>query len=165
MFTTHYSRAWCKHCNDWTLFENAKESDDYFCKDCNNVFETYLLSDVPDDKIIEQRERYIESKRKDWDETFKMLQPGYSEMRMAIDMFSPPKSKIVIIEADAGQKAIDKQKREERERAYQKKREEREKQRKEYEAYSQLGRNDKCICGSGLKYKKCCLHKFQNMSF
>ena len=24
-----------------------------------------------------------------------------------------------------------------------------------------IGRNDKCICGSGKKYKKCCLNKTQ----
>ena len=24
-----------------------------------------------------------------------------------------------------------------------------------------IGRNDKCLCGSGLKYKRCCLNKVQ----
>ena len=27
---------------------------------------------------------------------------------------------------------------------------------------TKIGRNDPCICGSGLKYKKCCLHKYRD---
>ena len=27
----------------------------------------------------------------------------------------------------------------------------------EWLEYSRLGRNDKCLCGSGKKYKKCCI--------
>lgn len=27
---------------------------------------------------------------------------------------------------------------------------------------TKTGRNDPCPCGSGLKYKKCCLHKHRN---
>lgn len=29
---------------------------------------------------------------------------------------------------------------------------------------SKIGRNDKCLCGSGKKYKNCCLNKLQNKS-
>ena len=28
----------------------------------------------------------------------------------------------------------------------------------EYEKFKNLGRNDKCGCGSGKKYKKCCIN-------
>jgi hypothetical protein len=31
--------------------------------------------------------------------------------------------------------------------------------------YKNLGRNDICACGSGKKYKKCCLGVFQNSEF
>ena len=27
---------------------------------------------------------------------------------------------------------------------------------------SKIGRNDPCPCGSGRKYKKCCLHKYRD---
>lgn len=27
---------------------------------------------------------------------------------------------------------------------------------------SKIGRNDPCTCGSGKKFKKCCLHKYWN---
>ena len=27
---------------------------------------------------------------------------------------------------------------------------------------TKIGRNDPCPCGSGLKYKKCCLHKYRD---
>ena len=29
----------------------------------------------------------------------------------------------------------------------------------EFKAYRDLGRNDKCGCGSGKKYKKCCINR------
>ncbi len=29
---------------------------------------------------------------------------------------------------------------------------------KEYQKFNQLKRNDKCGCGSGKKYKKCCIN-------
>lgn len=27
------------------------------------------------------------------------------------------------------------------------------------------GRNDPCVCGSGKKFKKCCLHKFEDGTY
>jgi uncharacterized protein YchJ len=70
-------------------------------------------------------------------------------------------SDVRIIEADAGQKEID----DENHRIYV----ENEKIRAEetrlfledQKKYAHLGRNDKCLCGSGKKYKKCCLTKFK----
>jgi len=31
--------------------------------------------------------------------------------------------------------------------------------------YKDLGRNNLCGCGSGKKYKKCCLEKYSNISY
>ena len=28
--------------------------------------------------------------------------------------------------------------------------------------FAKIGRNDKCPCGSSIKYKKCCLSKYRN---
>ena len=56
-----YKRLWCKTCNDWELFEqhypNWKE---WFCKKCENVHEPVLISEIPEEKVLEQRKRYVE---------------------------------------------------------------------------------------------------------
>jgi uncharacterized protein YecA (UPF0149 family) len=58
------------------------------------------------------------------------------------------------METDAGLLAIEKVEREKREA-------EQEAMRLDIEAHKGLGRNEVCKCGSGLKYKKCCLKRIQ----
>jgi len=60
-----------------------------------------------------------------------------------------------IIESDGGYKAIE----ENRNKVLEEARVKREKA----VAYKNLGRNDVCLCGSGKKYKKCCLTKYTNI--
>ena len=61
-----------------------------------------------------------------------------------------------IIESDCGQKAIDEAETKEIELKYQQKRSFKIRNKGKFKG---LGRNDKCACGSNIKYKNCCLDK------
>jgi len=144
MPTREYKRLWCKTCNDWELFEqhypNWKE---WFCKKCEKVHEKIDLAEIPTHKVLEQRKRYVEWNAKESNKFFGelMMSPEQHRMKEFIHMFSEPKMEVEIKEDDAGQIAIDQEKRRIRDEARRKR----------------VQRNDTCPCGSGKKYKKCCL--------
>lgn len=151
-------RTWCTHCKDWTVFrtndENPTTVSIYSCETCNTDFTRYKLSDISEDKILEQRERYKTKRRQNSSEMFNTY---LNFCRTTNDMFSDVKLKdchaTEIIESDAGLVAFEKRKKE--------------LQREQYEAHQierakfvGLGRNEQCRCGSGKKYKKCCYDKY-----
>jgi RNA polymerase sigma factor (sigma-70 family) len=114
--------------------------------------------EVPEDKILKQRERYKQKKKED----FIKLMNAYQDMsksNILADMMREVADKPVgytVNEDDAGQEdiyAAEKAEREARRAAEQ-----------EFKSrYQGAQRNDKCRCGSGLKYKKCCLPKVEKI--
>jgi uncharacterized protein YecA (UPF0149 family) len=128
------------------------------CDTCGNEYVPYSLSEVPEEKILEQRERYRQMKKTEF---IKMLS-AYQDMsksNILADMMREVSDRPVgytVKEDDAGQEAIDAAERADREA----------KRRGEIEfkeQYRGAQRNDKCRCGSGNKYKKCCLPKVNSI--
>ena len=77
------------------------------------------------------------------------------------DLFSPDFNKKIIIESDGGQKFIDEKVAERRQAEQDEREEEKNKFLARYENFKKLGRNELCSCGSGVKYKKCCLRNIE----
>ena len=170
MPTVIKKRTWCKQCQEFELFsshltsdvlldENGKEVKKITrtqCENCGSEYVPYSLSEVPDEKIEAQRRRYKRHKG----EEFARLLNIYSretQANMLADMLREPGSELSeqrILEDDAGQIDLDDQLKAEREA---RRREEIEFK----ERYRGVQRNEKCLCGSGLKYKKCCLPKVE----
>ena len=161
MPTRIIKRVWCKKCNEFELHQQAYPNpDDWFCQVCETAYTSVKLKDIPKEKIIKQRERYIESQHKDMGKFMFGMMTGTFRNR---DMFAEPGSDVRIIESDAGQIQIDKRKKKIREKEYEERRIKREEEKVLLAKYKKIGRNDICICGSGLKYKKCCLSKIQKI--
>jgi hypothetical protein len=158
-----YYRTWCKSCNDWKPFKSSfinKESS--VCTVCDIEFTDITLGEIPIEKVIEQRERYTKS--------IKLKRQKFS--RGFLDLGSIFNSAVYpemsgfysheVNEYDAGQIAIDEKlaiiEGEKKMKIY----EERNRQREEVSTYRMINRNDNCLCGSNLKYKKCCLSRIES---
>ena len=168
MPTRELKRLWCKKCNDWELFEQQYPNwQDWFCKKCESKKEKVLLSEIPEEKLIEQRKRYIEWNHKSVNQFMgeMMMSPEQRNLKELVHMFSPPGSdwETEIIESDAGQHAIDEAKKKKREEERAKETEEKEKVKQDLLKYKGIQRNDLCACESGKKYKKCCLEKVNSL--
>lgn len=154
-------RTWCSTCNEWELFEfnwidSEVEENEKRCTKCKSPVDTTVtFGDIPREKILEQRKRYKAYKKSEFSRITNMMMGLNNPLA---DMFSENIGNTDIIENDAGQKAID----EERVRL---EKEERQRRKEEVAKYHGLGRNESCRCGSGKKYKKCCLTKIQEMSW
>jgi uncharacterized protein YchJ len=155
MPTTTYKRTWCKKCQDWELFlvPLLDDKENLKCQNCGTPFESVKLSEIPEEKIAIQRERYKAKKKSQFLSIYNLLASGHD--------FNDPNTDI--IESSAGQKAIDDEEKRIREEKYAKAKAEYEALLEDYQKYKGLGRNDTCACGSGKKYKKCCINKFQWM--
>jgi len=139
----HRYRFWCSKCKDFTIHLPGEEGG---CTTCGTVTKTYKMSEVPEEKILEQQKRYREKQMNSY---LKYLQPQKSIFE---EMFSEEIGTTVIHEDDAGWKEISEQRAQAREDARREIREAKE----EYDRlYSHLGRNDLCSCGSGKKFKHC----------
>ena len=146
MPTITYHRFWCYECQEFTLHFSDN------CQTCGTPTpESYNLSDVPQDKIDIQRKRYTESKSSGL--LYSLLHNNTSSM---FDTFG---SNDTIVETDAGQIEINEDRNKEREKHRQK--------IEEYKTiindYKDVKRNDKCICGSDKKYKKCCFMRINEL--
>jgi uncharacterized protein YchJ len=166
MPTREFKRLWCKKCNDWELFEQQYPNwKDWFCQKCETVHKNVPLSEIPEEKLLEQRKRYVEWNHKSMNKFMgeMMMSSEQRNMRELIHMFSPPGSdfETEITESDAGQYAIDNLERKKREEKRQKELEEKEQVKKELIKFKGANRNDICPCGSDKKYKKCCLNKVE----
>lgn len=160
-----YKRLWCKHCQNWELFEQHYPNwEDWFCKKCENVHEKTPLSEIPEEQLLEQRKRYIEWHSKEINKIFGeiMMSPEDHALKEFMHMFGKPGEEVIITESDAGQNAIDEQKRKKRAEEMAKYREEKERMKEYLIKYKGIQRNETCPCGSGKKYKKCCLQDVEN---
>lgn len=150
MPTKELIRFWCKECKDYTV-----QHKDGPCLKCGTITESYCLSEVPEEKIRQQRERYKNQRGASFLDSYLIF--DLAVHGLPLDSLTPLfEEKTKIIESDAGQRAID----EERQAYYRKRQEEREKLREEYKKFKGIGRNQTCPCGSGKKYKHCCLDRF-----
>ncbi|MCK9574675.1 MAG: SEC-C metal-binding domain-containing protein [Candidatus Pacearchaeota archaeon] len=176
-FKTIMYRHWCTKCQDWEFFkiekivvidsvpdENAKTKR-WVCTECGTEHVDVMLKDIPKEKLAEQRQRYIKSKEEKMIKAYKSFfqSSQQSQMEQFIHMFSEPEIGIEIVEADAGQKYIDEENQRIRTEEREKRIAERNQRLADYAPYRKLGRNDKCLCGSDKKYKKCCQPKFQDL--
>ena len=150
-------RTWCTTCQDWELFEfdwfhREIGDNEKTCKECGNPADKSVkLGDIPKEKIAEQRLRYKNYRKQQFHKTMNI----FTMMGMNPNGMFNDFPQTDIIENDAGQEAIDA----ERRRLEQ---EEKQRRKDEVAKYHGLGRNDNCRCGSGKKYKKCCLHKIES---
>lgn len=145
-------RVWCKTCNDFTLHHEPELlKHNKKCITCKTDYTPMLISEIPKEKVIEQRKRYTEQKARRIRSLYTDFIMGYG----AKTLFSE-NPQIEIIESDCGQKAIDEAEANERELKYQQKQALKLEIKQKFKG---LGRNDKCACGSNIKYKNCCLDK------
>lgn len=95
MPTVYLYRFWCNECKDFTL---QHTTDSKACTICGTVTESYNVSEIPKEKLLEQRKRYINAK---------VNNIGKYLFACSADLFSEEWPKPEIIECDAGQKSID----------------------------------------------------------
>jgi hypothetical protein len=107
MPTRNNYRTWCKKCQDWTWHqipfkldvEDAKKTD-WQCKICDTPISDITLKEIPREKVLEQRERYKEYKKRGFNEMMGLFMSiGYGGFGIS--------NKDSYIENDAGQKLID----------------------------------------------------------
>jgi len=170
MPSTIKKRTWCTTCQEFELFEShltphetiiidsqgseIKKTSKTTCDTCGNEYVPYSLSEVPEEKILKQRERYRQMKKTEF---IKMLSAYQDMSRTNIlkDIMAEVSDRPVgytVKEDDAGQEEIDAAERAAREA----------KKLADIEfkeRFRGAQRNDKCRCGSDNKYKKCCLPK------
>lgn len=137
-------RLYCNSCCDYTLHEFIT-IDKAICSCGNNYVET-PIENISSEVVNTQRNRYKRMLNTSSKRTMEILLYNILSGNYTCD----------IIESDAGLEA---EIMAERQAYYEKK-----KADKEYiTRYKNLGRNDKCVCNSGLKYKKCCYKKVENL--
>ncbi len=180
--TINRYRLYCKQCNDFTLherifcdenthpkfnqcnfyfsdedkvlaetkFEFVKQKEYVSLCECGCQYTPVSINEIDVEKVKEQRKRFGEQRS----EEFKRVMNTYLKHNSTLfnDIFKSPEIGYKVIESDAGLKHE-----EELERKAQG--ELKAKQYLELSTYKNVGRNDVCLCGSGLKYKKCCLNK------
>jgi hypothetical protein len=145
------NRTWCKTCQDWELFSVEIPADGEkskpLCDTCKSEYIPYSQDEVPEDKLVEQRERYSKMKF----EEFKRMVGVYAQSNPLSEIFKPDTEiGLHITEDDAGEIAIQEAKKAARDA----------KRLADIELKDKFRgaqRNSPCRCESGLKYKKCCL--------
>lgn len=100
------------------------------------------LDEIPIEKVEEQRRRYKDKKMVGVMNAIGFASHGFQ--------FGGGSSNDNIVEDDAGQFLLDQAAKEERERI-------RDARKTHEEKFRHVGRNEPCLCGSGLKFKKCCI--------
>lgn len=126
---------------------------------------------IPEEKLIEQRHRYLASRKGRsvglyTKATMAMMGMGAMGMGFGLDFEEErgpdgwPKPQI--IEADAGQRELDELEKREKEAQFEIELQAHEEERKAILPFvDEIGRNAACPCGSGKKYKKCHLHDME----
>lgn len=160
-------RQWCKSCNEFTVQDMMTffpEKETSLCKTCKNTvnLDEIDLSEIPEEKILQQRERYKKYRSGQVSRIYNTYIKETAEDRKVkelIRMFSPPgtpeQDERNIAETDAGLQKLMEAERAERDRIKME-------QKAQILKYSKVGRNEACICGSGLKYKKCCQQRIES---
>lgn len=155
-------RFWCSECKEFTVQKLHGG-----CLTCGTVTKDYNISDVPEEKINEQRERYKQVQKSKYNNKMlhyiPMIFGQISEFNE--DYFSKHKGED-IYETDAGLKKIE----EYNQLEHEKRIKERDDLIEEYDLYfKKANRNDNCPCGAKdengnpLKYKKCCMKRFNRI--
>ena len=152
-------RIWCKTCNEFELHSKPDiYSKKLICDKCETEYSEIKLRDIPEEKLIEQRERYREQQGNAMNNLFgSYLSIGLLQAFSETD-YSPE-----IEESDAGQNEIDEYKRELAAEKWRQRKIKEDENLKLKKKFHNLGRNEKCLCGSGKKYKKCCWTKIQKL--
>ncbi len=153
MPTIRYIRTWCNSCKDFTLHKKHIESN-LKCRDCGNEGESYSISDIPEDKYTEQIDRWKVSRTK----SIAGKYMTYLNMMGGNPFRENPD--IDIVEDDLG---YEKTERQFNEKVKSERDEKRAEQERLKNLYRGLTRNDKCGCGSGVKFKNCCLSKINEI--
>lgn len=154
MPTKTYTRTWCNACKEFTLHHKPFEKD-FQCKECGDASKTYNLKNIPDEKYREQIQRWKAYNSNKFGRVYSAF------LNPSISLFdSVPK--VEIIEDDLGYEKR-------RNELYAKEQEVRKAKKEEQERlkalYKGLTRNDKCGCGSSLKFKNCCLPKINEIIY
>ena len=144
-------RLWCKTCSDWKLFGKNIGDKELKCSTCKTDHVDTLLSEIHEEKLLEQRKRYKDDKSRQFREAMGLVNMMGLDPRGSIPGINEIDR---ILESDAGQITIDKLRDEQRKIA-------RQNALDDIAAHKHLGRNDKCSCGSEKKYKQCCLKRIQ----
>jgi len=148
------TRIWCQDCNDFTIH------CDSICK-CGKTYVTTLVRDIPNDKLLEQQERFKAQRKRKSLERFNAFTSMLDHGRLLYDLFGEVKAKqfhkeeLEIWESDGGLQAIEERENELRRKIHTERMD-------ELEIFKSVQRNEKCYCGSDLKYKKCCLRKHES---
>ena len=162
MPTRTLHRIFCKKCNDYTLHDKVdpfSEANDWKCTHCGTIYTTITYGEIPEEKLEAQRERYKKQTKESYMNIFQeYMRPSNPLLEMFMEDITTTK----VVEADAGQKYIDDKAREERNRLWEERELKRQAEREDAAKYVGLTRNDKCACGSELKFKKCCLPRIQS---
>jgi len=156
MPTQYRYRHYCKDCEDFTLFiRDDFNSKDLTCTNCDKKYETVKIGEIDSEKVETQRVRFKQKRSQQFANMFDTYRTGSimqelfrNESRMGFDVH----------ESDAGLLTIEKYEKEERELAKLIRNEEIRKIRIEFKG---IQRNETCRCGSGIKYKKCCMNSVQ----
>lgn len=153
MVTNNPIQTWCKNCQNFHI--HNWQNENLICNICDIKYTEYLYSEIPEDKLQEQRKKYSNQKRQNFNRMFNPLDYlGFNPMG------SSAQTSENLIQDNAGQKQIDENKKIEKQKLI-----DRYNQIKDdYNLnYSKLNRNDECSCGSGIKYKKCHYLYFQKL--
>lgn len=153
-----YYRTWCSTCKEFTLHHKPFQQE-IQCKDCGDNSQTYNNSDIPNEKYKEQIQRWKNSENKQMSKMFSSILNPSSFYQMN---WYDERHEVIIKEDDLGyQKRRDELRAKENEERKVKQ----EEQAKLKALYKGLTRNDKCGCGSGLKFKNCCLPKINEIIY
>ena len=173
--TIQKHRLWCKSCNDFTLhdriFNDELKHERYgLCSfpkneegeqkkfaslcECGTQYTSVNKSEIPVDKLLEQRARYKEQRRLEFQKLYGSMLNGYGMSNPLETFFNDVKIGVEVVETDAGLEAEEAEKKRIRD-------EKRAEFNLEVSAFKKLGRNDRCLCGSGKKYKQCCLPRHE----
>jgi len=159
MPTRTYKRLWCKTCNEFELHETPiLTGDDLQCKVCDTIYTNIKLKEIPEEKRLAQRKRYSESKRNETGALYNSFIMG-----SGLDVILSNENSDTIYESDAGQKQLDKWVAEEAEQLREARKVKHQEDSELKKTFKKVGRNDKCLCGSDKKYKKCCYQKIQKI--
>jgi hypothetical protein len=151
-------RKYCKKCEDFMIFDINTDTQNKICTTCGFPHDSNIdYSTVDQSKLEQQRYRY----KKYESEKFKNFYSNLLNHSNIIHEILKPDNNFpqnLIIETDAGLEDIIREEKEIQSNI-------RKERILELERFSNIGRNDKCLCGSNLKYKKCCLDKHSKWKF
>jgi SEC-C motif len=156
MPTQYRYRHYCKGCEDFTLFiRDDFGTKELTCTTCDKLYETVKIGEIAQEKLDAQRARF---KQKRSQQISQYLNTYTSGGMIAELLRNESRIGIEVKESDAGLLTIEKWEKEERELAKQQRNEEIARIRVQFK---DVQRNESCRCGSGIKYKKCCMNSVQ----